>query len=814
MNLCLRLFLIGLLGLVLAGASPRAHAQQAPQGSAAEETIAAIIADLDRVENVMAREDVLPATLDRLRRELDTSQVRLNQLVAELRPRLEALQAQILRLGERPAEGEPAEPETIAAERASLAERIRQIDASIRGAQALGLRASQLQERMQSRRRALFTQSLFERSQTPLSLSLWREAIADTQIGHLRLSLMLNEWWRNIEVSSTPWLILLGAGLGALLLYVAGWAGVRHFRHWDREEPPEFWQRAASGAWVILMRIIPTLAWVGGLYFALWSAGLLPDGIAALAWAVTLALITISAVSAVSTTILAPHRPVWRIFQVSDRVARQVNTLMVLIAFVYGIDLVLGKLNDVLFTPLPVTIAQTSVLSIVFAGLLAAVVYVLGSEKRGDHATDLFWLGLVRFIIYAIALVIVIAVMIGYVAFARFLAAQVLVTGTILIVAYLLLVWVNAVGDRLRDPQGLMRGLPMFEANGARREQIALFITLVLKASIFLVAFPLILLQWGFDRQDLADWASKAFFGFEIGSVNISIVTILGAMLVFLTVFVVAKVLQSWLDSQVLQPSGLSSGLRDSIRTGLGYTGFIVAGLIAVSYAGVDFSNIAIVAGALSVGIGFGLQSIVNNFVSGLILLAERPIKVGDWIIVGDEQGYVRKISVRATEIETFDRSNVIVPNSLLISEKVKNWTLHNNIGRVIIPVGVSYNSDPEQVKQILLDVARQNPQVLSFPEPFVYFEDFADSSLNFQLYAFVLNITQSFSVRTALRIAILKTFREQGIEIPFPQRDVHLRDLDGLKQALARQMERVRAEQEHSQRDITPKPTDDGTHK
>ncbi len=814
MSFCLRFSLICLLGLTLTVSLPRAQAQEPLSNEAIEETVAAIIGDLDRIESVIVREDVLPATLDRLRQELDANQTRLNALITELRPRLEALNAQISRLGAPPAEGEPPEPATIAAERASLTQRGNKLDATIRAAQALGLRASQLLERLQSRRRALFTQGLLERSQTPLSLSLWREAIADTQIGRLRLSLMLNEWWSNIEVSSALWLILLCAGLSALALYFAGWAGVRHFRRWDREEPPEFWQRAASGAWVILMRVVPTFAWVSGLYFALWSSGLLPDRIGMLAWSLALVLIVLSAVSAVSTTILAPHRPIWRIFPVSDRVARRVNALMILIALVYGIDLVLGRLNEVLYTPLPVTIAQTSVLSIVFAGLLVAIFNVLGADKDGENPHELRWLGVVRMLIYAIALTIFVAVIIGYVAFARFLAAQVLVTGTILIVTFLLLVWVNALGDRLRDPQGLLQGWRMFQANGSRREQVALIATLILKASIFLIAFPLILLQWGFDRQDLTEWASKAFFGFQIGSVNISLVTILGALLVFITVYIVARVLQSWLDSQVLQPSGLSSGVRDSIRTGLGYTGFIVAGLIAVSYAGVDFSNIAIVAGALSVGIGFGLQSIVNNFVSGLILLAERPIKVGDWIIVGEEQGFVRKISVRATEIETFDRSNVIVPNSLLISEKVKNWTLHNNTGRVIIPVGVSYDSDPEQVKQTLLDVARQHPQVLTFPEPFVYFEDFADSSLNFQLYAYVLNITQSLSVRTALRIAILKAFREQGIEIPFPQRDVHLRDLDGLKQALARQMERLRAEQEARQHDITPTSSDDGTQK
>jgi small-conductance mechanosensitive channel len=243
-----------------------------------------------------------------------------------------------------------------------------------------------------------------------------------------------------------------------------------------------------------------------------------------------------------------------------------------------------------------------------------------------------------------------------------------------------------------------------------------------------------------------------------------------------------AKFFQGWLDGYVMERAGVDPGVRDSVRTGVGYVGIALAALLAVSYLGLDFSNLAIVAGALSVGVGFGLQSIVNNFVSGLILLAERPIKAGDWIIVGAQEGIVRKISVRSTEIETFDRANVIVPNSMLITEPVKNWTLHNSTGRMPIPVGVHYDSDPEKVRDILLKAAQDHPQVLSVPEPFVFFEDFADSALNFILFVYLANVNRSFAVRTDLRIAILKSFRENGVEIPYPQSDVHLRDLDWVK--------------------------------
>ena len=187
-----------------------------------------------------------------------------------------------------------------------------------------------------------------------------------------------------------------------------------------------------------------------------------------------------------------------------------------------------------------------------------------------------------------------------------------------------------------------------------------------------------------------------------------------------------------------IKAAGISGGLRDLIRVGVGYGGVVIATLVAFSYAGFDLSNLAILAGAFFVGIGFGLQSIVNNFVSGLILLAERPIRVGDLVVVGGEEGYVRKISVRSTEVETSERASVVIPNSYFITEKVKNWTLRDNRRRIAIPVKVANGSDPRAVKSILLKVAQDHPSVLTLPAPSFDFEDFGVDGLTFKLYAFV----------------------------------------------------------------------------
>jgi len=232
----------------------------------------------------------------------------------------------------------------------------------------------------------------------------------------------------------------------------------------------------------------------------------------------------------------------------------------------------------------------------------------------------------------------------------------------------------------------------------------------------------------------------------------------------------------------VLLPAGISGGVRNSIRTGIGYAGIVIAALAALSYAGFNLSSVAIIAGALSVGIGFGLQNLVNNFISGLILLVERPISVGDLVVVGGEEGCVRKISVRSTELETFDGANVLIPNSYFISEKVKNWTFRNKVRRVAIPIGVAYGSDPRRVQAVLLTVAGGNPDVLKTPEPVVTLDEFSPASINFTLYTFVGDINKAGSVRTQLSMAILDAFAEAGIEIPYGQTDVAVRKMDWLR--------------------------------
>ena len=258
-----------------------------------------------------------------------------------------------------------------------------------------------------------------------------------------------------------------------------------------------------------------------------------------------------------------------------------------------------------------------------------------------------------------------------------------------------------------------------FGLDAGRRQQLARLTEFALSISLAILALPILLLQWGFSGADIRDWLKAALFGFEVGHFRISLARILIGVVLFTALLFVTRIVQRWLRESVLCRRRAWSRARQFDRHRRRLRRHRPSRrCLAISYAGFDITNLAIVAGALSVGIGFGLQSIVNNFVSGLILLVERPDQGRRLDRGRDQQGYVRRIRVRSTEIETFDRASVIVPNSELITGVVKNWTHRNALGRVSIKVRASYKADPEAVRAMLLEIAARNPLVLKHLEP------------------------------------------------------------------------------------------------
>lgn len=726
---------------------------------------------IENAERAIQNLKELEEELSRLRGDVEGILSDSTQTAEGLRPKLIEIKGLVEKLGPPPKAGEPPEAPTIAAERQRLNQLVAQIDGAVKSTELTWVRARQLIERITVMRHAIFTRNLLERRPTPLLPGLWRDVGNRFPAVSQRLVYNAEEWWV-WGARRVPELIALA--LSALAL----WSGLTWLaRHWSSRRraklvgaAPSFFERAVSIAWTAPLRMLPAVATILLVYAVLDSLDLLYGIWERPANAVLYSALVFIAASHLFQTALSPNEAHWRIFPLSTRSARHTVRIIKFLVAVYVIDLALIQIGRSFFFPLAITIGQSFIANMLAAGALAAI--VLSPFETQNGTPDTYeWQSVMtpawfKWPLAAVALTIAVASCLGYLALGRFIAQQVVLTGLVIVVIGLLWLAIRAVTRERTDGRHHVGDILelRFGLDERRRGQLAWLAEAGMTLLLLLAALPVLLLQWGFAGADIRDWMKAALFGFEVGQFRISLARILIGIVIFTVLLFVTRLLQKWLREQVLAQPRMDSGIANSIDTAVGYGGIALAALVSVSYAGFDITNLAIVAGALSVGIGFGLQSIVNNFVSGLILLVERPIKVGDWIVVGDQQGNVRRISVRSTEIETFDRASLIVPNSELISGRVLNWTHRNLLGRVIIKISVDPTADPQKMIDILLAAAREQSVVLQSPEPMASLDYFGSDKLEFSLRATLTDVNKGARVQSDLRMAILKGCRRAGL--------------------------------------------------
>jgi small-conductance mechanosensitive channel len=769
---------LAVLGLLLATGALAQDAPAPPPMPPAAATTAPELAETAQVRDLSERLERAEAAINaskerdddlaRLRRDVEAILNESADLAEQLRPKLAEVRGLIAKLGPVPAAGAPPEAPQIAAERAKQNNLASAIDGAIKSTELTWVKARQLIERITDLRHDLFTQSLFQEMPSPLTPAFWRKVSAELPAVTQRLSYIVMSWWQLAGPHSVAIMTLLGI---AFLLYLAleyVFYFVTAYRRGRREVRPNFFERVASVTWIAPLHAVAPIFAALLVYVGLDSMGVLQFWADRILWAGFKAVLIFATIAAVISAVLAPREPDWRLVPVSTRGARSISGFLQGITAVYAADIALAEINRWLFIPLALSIAQTMVANLLVAGLLVLLMLtpfaVRDADGRRVPRSHPRWL---KYPIWIVTISIIAATLLGYISLGRFIAQQFVLTGVVVVVSGLLYLAIRAF---TRDPAEL--GLPVvgeileqrFGLDAPRRQALGRLTELALTLSLVALAVPFILLQWGFSGADIRDWAKQIFFGFEIGQIRISLARILLGIVLFIGLVLATRLFQRWLRDTMLEPGHMDSGIANSILQVAGYAGTVLAALLAISYAGFDITNLAIVAGALSVGIGFGLQSIVNNFVSGLILLIERPIKVGDWIVVGADEGYVRRISVRSTEIETFDRSSVIVPNAELISGRVKNWTLHDPVGRVKIVLEVRHDANPEVASQIMLKAASEHPGVLRFPAPFISFETFALEQCQLALSVFVNDVNKGGSVKSQLSFAILRALQQAGI--------------------------------------------------
>lgn len=749
-----------------------------PVDETTEIAIDSLRRDVDRLNDRIAEASNNDAELTQIAEQLTLIQDQLLTAGVELTPRLGAIRTRLAQLGPAPPAGDSVEPERLATERAVLTNERNLINMLIGTLEGQSVRARQLSDGIVERRRELFVEQISRRYDLTAAFGPQIASESAVVIGDLTRS--LGSWaaftWRTKQNA------VIVAGILITILAV-GWITFRRrmVQPWiartEGEQPPTDLARVVNAFWFALLPNIVFWAFLVLSVAILDRLSILRPDIFVILRSLLLSIAVVVLVWRLSEAVLAPDRSNWRLIRVTNRAARQLKRFFVAIAAISMADIFLGQIASVTGGSLPLTVARTLTASVLIGALLLAIAFIRPFRDEPDQ-TRLPWPAWVKWPVFALGVTVIVSAGLGYIGFARFASEQIVITGAVLATLYLGYRAAQAITKDHTFAESRV-GRLLAERSGLSEktiDQIGLAGGLFLTLGIITVGLPVLALLWGVPWPEVRRFLVRAFTDIPIGSISISLTSILLGVVLFFVGYLVTQRFLSWLDGNVLERSGVETGARNSIRKGLGYLGIAIAALVAISAAGFNLSQIAIVAGALSVGIGFGLQNIVNNFVSGLILLAERPFKSGDIIEAGGHVGTVTNINVRATEIRLFDRKTLILPNSELINSAVQNWMHRNTLGRVTVQVGVSYDTDPERVYNILLEIAADHPLILGNPEPFVSFDDFGASSLDFVLYAFVADVGTGFGVRTDLRMAIYKRFKAEGIEIPFPQRDVNFR--------------------------------------
>ena len=718
----------------------------------------------------------------------------------------------LTKLGPAPGEGDPVEPENVTNKRKDLNSKITKVSGLVSSTSVLIDDIGELLNKINDARSSNFLAGIKDRSTSPFSPTLWKEANKELKGVFKSIDDYYSKFWPSFwkdDKRVFNILIILISFLLAIAVFI-----VPHTAFGKKIDSvfklPSKFPSIATRLQIIsnplkkalVVFIASCLLYLGGIESRLITSS---DG-KEFAYHLITNLAIFVFIWYLAKNIFLPNHVVLGNVACAPGKEKQNRYLFVGMILVFLLNQILEIGLKVVGTEMSLFFAQTIISTSIFSFML----FLFFSFKRwkfmgkeiadvkmgnsSDNGKDVvedknkqkrrsLAFELVHYLGRAMALILLVLILLEYLSLASFLFQRIV----LIVLFFILFRTVKTLAKYAISELNIVKSLIINSSkNNSDSEKLETneasvyyWLNLSLNIVLFIFFTPLFLNVLGMDWVDINNLMDLLSQGIKVGAITISFKNIFYGIVVFLAVYLSIKWSASMINKQLIAHSNMDSGLRNSIITILNYVGFIIAVIASFPIFGFSFSNITIVAGALSVGIGFGLQNIVVDYLAGFILLIERPIKVGDWIVVSAGEGYVKDINRRFTVIQTFDRAMIIVPNSELISSPVINWFYKNIKGRLVITVGVDYNSDPDKVKELLLKCANDHPSIVLSPKPSVILAGYGDHSIDFELRGFVKNVDNGYDVKSELRFSIIERFKEAGIVMPVSQRGIQIKKVD-----------------------------------
>ncbi|WP_277969091.1 DUF3772 domain-containing protein [Sphingomonas echinoides] len=722
----------------------------------------------------------------KLRGRAVAAQQSIGDITDQLQQQATLVDARIAGLG--PVTPGVVEPSEIGAQRKLLAQQRGLIDAAIKRGGLATVESEQLIDELDRSRAQQFNEKVTAKVFSPLTPSYWRAILQSLPRDLRRTELFLTQGTSQIRAqwkNSLPWQVLLGLVLGLVLLFPVR-VRARQFgqRFLVEGAPGHRVRRSANALWRVFTGTLAPLLAAAALVQGLRWSGLLPERWSGMLDAFVMATGFSAYTAAVSGALLMRHGPSWRVAPIDDATASALRPLSWMLAGLSFVSILASALNRSIGTSQPAQVATQTLTALLHLLLIGVFLIVLGrlranradTEQQPENVKTSAGIGLGTLLAWVLVASALVALLLGYIALSLFIAWFISWATILGITLYLLMAAVDDVATSMfvRDSR---LGVTVTRALGVRPsmvDQFGVLLSAVLRVALILVALGLLVTPFGGSAGAGEMFGRLGILaqGVEFGGVSISPANILRGVIVLFVGLALVRGFMSWLENRYLPITDLDGSGRNSVSLVARYVGIAIAFIWALASLGIGVERVALLLSALSVGIGFGLQAITQNFVSGLILLAERPIKIGDLIRVGTDEGDVKRISVRSTEIELADHSTLIVPNSELITKSVLNKTMASPLGRIQIQFSVPLDSDAQAVKAMVQEAFAAEDAVLTDPAPAVFVDGIVTGRIAFNCFGHVGHPRAAYSARSAVLMTLLQRFRAEGIDIgTVPQR-------------------------------------------